>query len=449
MVLLAGCAPRVVPPSPQPVVQPVPPPVPATLAYPEFIFPAVPEALQSSSAASRLEWGWRYLQSDDPGRAQQEFDEALRTSPGFFPAMAGRGYAALAGGRHDRALDAFARALERSGQYAPALVGQGQTLLAVDRDDDALRSFEAALAADPSLTQLRSRVELLRFRQVQAAIDRARAAAAANRLDESRAQYEAALDRSPQSAFLHRELAQVERRAGLGDAALARFRRAAEIDPLDATSLAAIGALLEADGDDPGAVEAYRRAWDVDPNPELAARIEAVIEREREADLPKEFQAIRAATRVTRAQLAALVGVRLERVLAAAPARQIVMTDTRGHWAERWMQRVAATGVMDLFENYTFQPESAVRRVDLAEAVRRLAVLGDPLRPELTLGPAQQPEITDINTRHLNYPAVSFAVATGVVPLLEGRQFQVSRQVSGAEAIEALARLRTLVAAGR
>jgi tetratricopeptide (TPR) repeat protein len=446
--LLGGCAPRVAPAQPQPPPLAALPPAPVTPAYPEFVYPAVPETLRSSGAASRFERGWRFLQSNDPGQAHQEFDEALRASPEFVPALTGRGYAALASGRHDRALDAFERALAQSEQYAPALVGQGQTLLAVDREADALEAFAAALAADPSLTQLASRVELLRFRQVQAAIDRARAAAADGRLDEARAQYESALARSPESAFLHRELGQVERRAGRTDAALARFRRVAELDPFDAASLAEIGAILEAQGDHAGALAAYRRAWDIDAAPDLAPRIEALVERTREADLPAEFQAIPATPRITRAQLAALVGVRLEGVLAAAPPRQVVVTDTRGHWAERWMQTVAAAGVMDLFENYTFQPEAAVRRVELAEAVRRLAMLGAPRGAALDPG-ATPPEIADVSTRHLNYAAVSFAVASGVMPLLEDRQFQVSRVVSGGEAIETLSRLRTRVAGGR
>ena len=48
-----------------------------------------------------------------------------------------------------------------------ALVGQGQALLALNRESDALAAFEAALAANPSLTDLRRRVEVLRFRTVE------------------------------------------------------------------------------------------------------------------------------------------------------------------------------------------------------------------------------------------------------------------------------------------
>ena len=48
-----------------------------------------------------------------------------------------------------------------------------------------------------------------------------------------------------------------------------------------------------------------------------------------------------------------------------------------------------------------------------------------------------------MSTGHLNYPAVAVAVSTGVLSLTDGR-FQVSRQVSGAEAIDAVTRLQKL-----
>jgi tetratricopeptide (TPR) repeat protein len=292
-------------------------------------------------------------------------------------------------------------------------------------------------------------VEVLRFRQVQTAIERARAEAGAGNLGEARRAYERAIAASPDSAFLHRELGAVERRAGNTDAALDRFTRAAELEPLDVESLTAIGELHEARGDDTAAHDAFERAFGVDPTPELAARIAAADERRRDADLPAEFRAIAEAPQITRAHLAALAGVRFDDLLRAAPARQVVMTDTRGHWAEPWIQMVASAGVLELFENYAFHPDAAVRRVDLAELVRRLAMLADPGHPQLDLPPDRRPVIDDVTARHLNYPAVAFAVASSLMPLLEGGRFDVSRAVSGPEAAEVLARLRRLVAGGR
>src|SRR5262245_44711567 len=116
--------------------------------YPDFIYPAVPAALQRAPGADRIDVGWRFLQSGDTRNAGRDFDDALKRNPQLYPARAGEGYVALARGDHEHALTAFDAALSAAPQYVPALVGRGQTLVALKRDVDAIATFEAALAAD-------------------------------------------------------------------------------------------------------------------------------------------------------------------------------------------------------------------------------------------------------------------------------------------------------------
>ena len=433
---LGGCAARI-------------PPMPAVLAYPDFVYPRVPEALQGSRAASDHERGWRELQLGDTARAAREFASALGRSPAFHPAMAGQGYVALATGWHAQALEAFDAALRRSAAYAPALVGRGQALVGLARGDEAIAAFESALEADPALTGLRERVEVLRLRQVQDRIADARAAAQAGRLDEARRTYERVLALTPESAFLHRELGMVESRRGEVDSAMAHLGRAVELDPLDAASLEEIGRLHEQREDLDAALSSYRDAYGIEPRSDLAARIAALGQRVREARLPAEFRSIPERTPLTRGDLAALIGVRFESSLATTSRRQVVVTDTRGHWAEPWIRLVTETGVMDPFENHTFRPGEPVRRVDLAGAARRVALVLDSRRPELSLRPEARPAMADVSPTHLSYPAISFVVASGVMTLAEDRRFQVSRTVTGAEAVTAVERLEALPAAGR
>jgi tetratricopeptide (TPR) repeat protein len=444
VVTLAACATRTVPP------------LPTTPKYPEFMFPAVPAALANAPGAERVNLGWRYLQSDDLRNADREFAAALKGAPTLYPAQAGLGYVALARKDAESAVAAFDAALKTAPQYVPALIGKGQALLTLERDDQALAAFEAALAADGAKTipedvaaAIRRRIEVLQFRGLQEVIEAARAAAAAGRGDEARTAYRRALDASPDSPFLHRELGTVERKLGSAPAALEHFRRAVALDPEDAVSLVQIGELLEQQQDFAGAEAAYRKAEAIAPSDDLSRRIAVLAEKAREAELPAEFRAIAAADRITRGELAALIGIRLEGVLAAAPAREVVMTDVRGHWAERWITQVARTGVLEPFPNHTFQPRTQVRRADLATAVSRLVAImaadNPSLRPHLTA----RPTIADMPAGHLNYPAASVAVASGVVPLLDGNRFQVGRNVTGAEAVAAIDHLRALAAATR
>ena len=433
----AACATRTVPPPP------------ATLQYPEFMYPVVPRELAAAAQAARVDLGWRYLQSADLAGADREFAAALKRTPGLYPARAGSGYVALAREDYTQALAAFDAVVQAAPAYVPALVGRGQTLLALERDAAALEAFEAALAVDGSLTDLRRRIDVLRFRSLQDVIEAARMAAGAGRLDEADQAYASALAGSPDSAFLHRERGQVARRRGNGAAALGYFRRAAELDPADAVSLVQIGELLEAQQDFAGAETAYRRAAAVEPSAEIDTRLGALAARAREAGLPAEFRAVEGAKQITRGDLAALIGVRLEDALGEAPAQEIVMTDVAAHWASAWIAQVARAGVIEPFANHTFQPRAGVTRAELARAVSRLVALLAVRRPELRPHLTARPRIADMPDAHLSYPAAAVAVASGVMPPAAADRFEPARPVSGAEAAEVVRRVRAMAGAPR
>ena len=420
-----------------------PPPLPATLKYPEFVYPAVPAALRSSPAAPAVERGWRFLQNDDAGSAQREFEGALKVARGFYPARAGEGYVSLARRDYDKALSAFDQVLAADKSYVPALVGRGQALLRVNRDADAVAAFQQALALDASLADVRRRVEVLQFRSVQELIARARSAAAAGRMDEARTAYERAIAISPESAFLHRELGSVERRQGNADRALEHLWKAIELDPTDAAAQTEAGMILEERQDFDAALANYRKAADLDGGSDLAARIASVAAKARDAKLPAEFKALPQSQAITRGELAALLGIHLESLLRGASTRQEVVTDVRNHWAAPWIALVLNAGVLDAFENHTFQPQGRIRRADLATAVSRVIGIIARNRPDLRQKMGERPRVADMSTSHLDYPAVAVSVATGVLPLADGR-FQVSRAVTGAEAIDAVTRLQVL-----
>ena len=420
-----------------------PPPLPATLKYAEFVYPAVPAALASAPGVPSIERGWRFLQNDDLGSAQREFEAALRQNRAFYPARAGEGYVALAHHEYEKALAAFDAALTADRSYVPALVGRGQSLLALKRDDDARAAFERALAVDDSLVDVRRRVDVLQFRSVQELIERARSAATAGRLDEARTAYERAIAVSPESSFLYRELGLLERRQGNNNSALEHLRKAIDLDPSDGPALVETGAILEDRQDFEAALTNYRKAAELDPGADLTARIAAVSAKLREAKLPTEFKAIPQSTAISRGELAALLGIRLEPLLRGNATRQEVVTDLRNNWAAQWITLVVNAGVLDAFENHTFQPQSRIRRADLARAVSRAVGLIARSRPDLQQKMNERPAVADMSTAHLDYPAVAVAVSTGVLPLTDGR-FQVSRPVSGAEAIEAVSRLQAM-----
>ena len=354
------------------------------------------------------------------------------------------GYLELARGNHKVAADRFERALLTDADYVPALVGRGQALLELDRAGDALASFEAALARDPSLTNLRARVDVLRFRATQDLLARAKKAAEARRWDEASAAYQQAIAASPESAFLYRELALIEQQAGRREAALDNFRRAAQLDSTDAKSLASIGAILEQQGDDLGALASYERARAIDPGEVAESVLTRVRERVRISKLPAEYRAIPGEPSLTRAQVASLIGVRLEPLMARAKPRQVIITDIRNHWAQQWIGPVVRAGIMDTLPNYEFEPSRRVRRGEMAATVSRVLSLIGAIKPQLAKKwQGVRLQIADVPAAHLSYPAVSMAVAAGVMPL-SGGNFDLLRPVTGAEALEIIGRLEAL-----
>ncbi len=362
-LLLAApaCAPKTV----------VPPPA-ASPRFPEFVEPAIPPGLAGGKAVEPQRRAWLFLQAGDVRNADREISAALNVVPDFFPAEATGGYIELARQDPRAAVTRFDRALRRRADYVPALVGKGQALVALNRDSEAIAVLQSAFAADASLTEVQRQIDVLKFRVVQQGVTAARDAARAGKTEEALRAYRAAIAQSPDTAFLYREIAAIERDLGNGDQALADLQKAVSLDPADVATLVQLGDLLAAREDLDGAVKAYGDALAIEPDSALADKRSALRARAETAGLPAEYQRIAAAGSITRGDLAALIGVRLAGLLGSMPVRDVgVMTDIRRHWAESWILSVARAGVLDPFENHAFQPGTIVRRVEFAQAVTR------------------------------------------------------------------------------
>lgn len=434
VILVSACTPKT-----------IPVPVVTSPKFPDFIMPIVPAAYANTASALGEERGWRFLQAGDLKSAERELDAALKATPAFFPAETALGYVDLARKEAKTALTHFDRVVAQQAADASALAGRGQALLALNRDADAVAAFEAAIAADPSLTDLRRRVEVLKFRGLEQNLASAREAARGGKNDEAIRAYIAALASSPDSPFLYRELAAVERKKGDNDAALAHFQKAVTLDPTDAHSFEQIGDMLEGGNDDDAADKAYASAEAIEPSPALTKKIDALHEKTALARLPAEYRAIDQAPQITRADLAALIGIRLAPLLQSRRRDAVLITDVRTNWASSWIMAVARAGVMEPYSNHAFQPRTVVRRADLAQAVVRLlsrVAAGNPARA--AAWESARGTFGDLAPGHLAYPAASAAVAAGVLSVGPDKLFQPSRPVTGAEALDAIAKLESL-----
>ena len=427
----------------RPVTAPAPMGAPK---YADFVFPTAPANLGPQDLVDAHARAWQFLQAGDTKEADRDFGSILKISPGFYPAEAGLGYSAFARKDSQAALTHFDKALAANTGYAPALAGKGDALLALGRNDAALVAFESALAADPGLTSLRERVGVLKFRLAQDNIANARKAADAGRFDEARRRYQAAIASSPDSEFLYRELASVDHRSGDDAAALTNAQKAAQMDPSDVRALTIVAQVYESRRAWPQAADAYAAVNAVEPSDAAAAKIDTMRENAAFDAMPEEYRHMDQSPAITRAQLAALIAVRLKAIL--RPARGsggTVVVDTRGNWAAQWILEVVRAGVMDTFANHTFQPSSPVKRSDLAQAVSRsLEIIGEQKPKLLAQWRDAHPALADVSPSNLTYHAVAMAVSSGVMGTAENGTFQLTRPVSGPEALETVSKLEAL-----
>jgi tetratricopeptide (TPR) repeat protein len=423
----------------------LPPPM-AAAKYPDFVFPAVMAGLGTPAAQERHHAGWLWLQAGDLRAAERNFQAALKLSADFYPAEAGLGYVGLARNAMNEAVSNFDRAVVANPRYASALVGRGEALLALGERDMALKSFEAAVGADPTLEPLRTRIEVLRVRMQQDDVATARKASEAGRYGEARVAYERAIAASPESPFLYRELAGVLRQEGTLDEALKQAIRVIELEPTDARGHVLLGDIHEMRQDQPNALAAYEAALAIERTEALARKVDALRDALALAALPAEFQQIASSEDLSREQLAALVGVRLDPLLKLVGRRAaVVITDTRGSWAGPWILAVTRAGVMEVYPNHTFQPEALVRRGELADAASRVLSLIAAQNPTLASSwRGGKRTFVDVPQAHLSYSAASLSVEAGVMAPLADGTFQLGRPVTGAEAVAAIKKLEEL-----
>jgi tetratricopeptide (TPR) repeat protein len=428
--------------------KPAGPPVAAAPAYPAFEKPELAEPMPGLPAAvqTRYDEGWALLQAGRPGDAASTFAQVVRSTPAFYPAHAARGYALLAAHEYDHAVESFDAALKTRPGYLPALAGKADALVAAGRNVPAIAALEALVAADPGRTAAKTRLETLRLQVIETLVADARAARQRNDLEAARALWTRALEASPDSADFLRELAQVERQMGRLDDALTHARAVLLLDGNDPATLALVGDLEASRNNLRPALEAYQRAAAGDPRPEYRARIADLERRIELAALPDAYRAIASRVGITRGDLAALLGVRLERLLATARNQPIpLMTDVRGHWAQRWILDAARAGVMEVFPNHTFQPGAPVRRADLARVVSLVYARARAVDPNAAAKwGGRAVEITDVAAGNPVREAADLAVTAGVMGLDPGGAFSATRVVSGAEATAALDRLVAL-----
>jgi tetratricopeptide (TPR) repeat protein len=407
--------------------------------------PDVPSALAGRAAdVAAYDAAWNRIRTGDVRGGERGLSDLLKRATGFYPAAASLGELRLQRQQFREAAALFGQALAVDATYLPALVGLVDARLGVGDDPGALDALHALLAVDPTRADAQSRVAVIGLRVSQAELAAAETSRAAGRLDEASARLLRALAATPENGAVLRALAAVALQQGAPDLAERRAREAVALDPQDAAALALLGDAQDAQGHVREAAASYARALAITPNPLWSERRSVLLARSDVLALPAGYQAIAGAASVTRAQVAAMLGVRLAGTLDQARVRSTdIVTDARGHWASAWILPVVRAGWMDARPNHTFEPAALVRRAELAQVV--LAVLTEVATarraPLDVTGATSRGAFADMARSHAAFRAAAMAVSAGIMDVDGSNRFQPAGLVSGRELIEVIGRL--------
>ncbi len=401
----------------------------------DYLFPAPRAGELRQDEAARFEKAWRDVLAGSAEQAARAYAEILKKRPGLAPAQTGYGYARLRAGRYREAEESFAAVLRARPDYVPALIGAGSAAFRLGEPERALGFYKHAEELAPTQPLASRRLAELKLQVTERRVTAARAALEQGDRQAALEEFRRALEAAPEVGALRVEYANLLLAGGDVSGAVEALRA----DPGgERQVLLRLGEVLSEQKDHAGALEAYRRLLQRDPKDAEAQQLAFAARDALELEgLPPEFRTIVDAPRITRADLAALVAVKVPALRQLESGDPEVAVDISGSWARPYILLALAHDVMDVYPNHTFQPGAIVRRGDLARAVARvLDLLKSPA------GPA--PAITDMSRNNLFFEAASRAVAAGLMDLTPAGAFEAWRPVSGRDAtdvVEGLARL--------
>jgi len=401
----------------------------------DYVFPLAQPGELRPEEARRIETAWRDVLMGETSQAERQSVRLLREHPGLVPAETLLAYAQMRGGQLAAAAASFESVLVRRADYFPALMGAASLAAHSQEMESAFELYRRALAAFPQDAVARRRLGETKLQVTERLVASGRGALEAGDLDAAIACYQRALETAPEVGGVRVELANLLVKKGDNDQAIAVL----EADGgQDRQVLNRLGEILVDLKEYQRALQAYRQLLQRDPKDAEAARHALEIRSTLEfLQMPEEYRRIAASPRITRADLAALLSVKVTALSKVTPGEARVAVDISGSWARDHIIKALSLDIMDVYPNHTFQPGAIVRRGDLAQAMGRILDL-------LKWPQAPGPALKDVSPNNLVYAGAVRAVGTGLMDLTPDGAFEAWRPVSGQEAaaiIEGLTRL--------
>jgi tetratricopeptide (TPR) repeat protein len=419
-LLLPACVPKPAPPLPE---------------GEDYVYPVPAADEVSARERSDLEKAWRRVLAGDQ-RAVRDYQKILSRRPDLLAAQIGLAYARLRGDQVAAATAAFEAILAEHPHDVTALVGAGSTAFRQGDLDEALTLYRRALETDPDDPIVRTRAGSLKLQVTERHMTAAEVARGAGDEETAVREYQAALDVAPELAGMRLALAELLLAQGEGTRAVAALRA----DPSqDRQVTLRLGAILQGQGRYEEARAVFRDMLARDPSDLEARRGERAAQEALDfQSQPEQYRRIGQSSRARRADLAALLAVKVTALGRLPLSEPRLAVDISSSWAREHIATIVRLGIMDVYPNHTFQPRATVRRGDLARASSRVL-----RRLGWRRGAGAAP--TDMRPSHLDHDAVVTVVAAGLMHYRSSGAFEPWRPVTGREAVDVVSALARLV----
>jgi tetratricopeptide (TPR) repeat protein len=391
-----------------------------------------------------LEEAWARVRGGDARGAERLFLRLGASSP-FYDA--GLGYVALL---REQDLDAEAFFLESVKKYPEMTVsriGLAQLYQKAGREEEAFNEYAEVLKVAPDNSWVIEESEAIRERQTERLLREGVAFFEQGQVDQSKEAFNKALHYSPKSVEAHLNLGRLYLGEKQADNALVHLSAAAAADPKNRDMLREYAQALLQAGQLGRSLEVTEKLLELDPRDKDAqAQAERLRNRLGIFELPSQFDLIPASAAVTREDFAALVGVKLKDYLEDAGGRPPVIIDIATSWASRFILKVSALGLMEVYPNHAFEPKRVMSRAETARTVMNLVNhFGRRGRPFIRQFPPEMIRIADVSADNAYHRSIVEVVSLQLMDLDPDKSFRPDQPVSGREAVRIIALILALL----
>lgn len=390
-----------------------------------------------------FEEGWASLKKGNVEKARKEFTR-LGEKNAFY--HLGEGYCRLYEQNLQGAEVSFQKALKINPDLISARVGLVLIYEQQHNEDKLFLELREILKKEPEHSWAKMKYEDLKSRKTQTLIKEAQSFLNQNKKEEAKQSLLKALFYSPNSTEAHLQLARLYRSEKKYSQALNHYQTLSHLAPKDKQILREYAETLLENDNLSKSLDVYEKLRELAPSDQqVQEKIDFLKNQLGIVELPSMYNEIPKARAITRQDLAAIIAVKFNQYL-PEPVTPPIIVDISTSWAAKFIIKVAAVPLMDIYDNHTFEPNRVVTRAEMAETFFRLInFLKEKGKKLIPLIPPNKIQISDIPEENLYYlPAVQM-VAYQLMELSAQKRFLPDSPVSGIEALRTADLLLNLI----